>query len=275
MQGRDNMNTGGRKKFPKDSRVRVLMLTGQVSSEVYLVSEPPQIEEGAQSNGYVRADRKGHIYLRSENGSKQQKVHFRRVLPVEIDGKAPVIESNDKYKAVCPTCGRVFTVDPNDTTIDCADCGKTPVYWLGVKPMTSTATKDNQTQDSKPSKDKEKTPSSKPTAKPEKAEPVKVDFEQLKSLDNCELWTKSHVKFDHAEVDVKAHVLLYNGDEPRKLCFNTYDGALGKKSPPLPIDEFLADGTVTSGKRQKPWYSIKNLDKTKEKLAKDGYEQVG
>lgn len=105
-------------------------------------------------------------------------------------------------------------------------------------------------------------------------EVIKVDFSALTSLAKCELWTKGHVKFDHPDVDVQAHVLIFvDGESSRKLCFNTYDGALGKKSPPLPISEFTTDGTVTTGKREKPWFAIKNLDKTKTKLAKDGYEQ--
>lgn len=274
------MNSGGRKKFVKNSRVRILLLTGEVSKEVYIVMEPPR-PKGADeehdngNNGddrYVRADRKGHIFLRQENSTKEQKVHFRRILPVDIDGKVPVIESGDKYRAVCSSCGRVIDVHPGDDTINCPDCGEIPIHWLGVKPMadTTTTTEKKTTKTKKPA-------TKKPTAaKKEKTvrEPIKVNFSELKGLDDCELWTKAHVKFDHPDVDVRAHALLFvDGENSRKLCFNTYDGALGKKSPPLPIDEFIKDGVVKTGKREKPWFAVKDLEKTKTKLAKDGYEQ--
>ena len=304
------MNSGGRKRFVKNSKVRILQLAGDVSSEIFIVIDPSkdgipkneaskteeygefeEYEEGEPEDNeyeyeyekpktankqnkveYVRADRKGHIIVKPEGGTKEQKVHFRRVLPVEIDGQALVIESNDKYRAVCPKCGCVENVDPSDTAINCPKCGKIQVHWLGVKPMVETTAAEKS--EAKPAAKKPAT--AKPAAKKEKAvrEVIKVDFNALKSLTSCELWTKGHVKFDHPDVDVQAHVLIFaDGDKSRKLCFNTYDGALGKKSPPLPISEFTTNGTVTTGKREKPWFAVKNLDKAKTKLAKDGYEQ--
>ena len=171
------MNSGGRKKFVKNSKVRILQLAGDVSSEVFVVIDPLtkdetlkddvseneefgkyeeyedgepedknyeyEYEKSEKSNKtakveYVRADRKGHIILKPEGGTKEQKVHFRRVLPVDIDGQALVIESNDKYRAVCPKCGCVENVDPSDTEINCSKCGKFKVHCLGVKPMVET-----------------------------------------------------------------------------------------------------------------------------------------
>lgn len=269
------MNSGGRKRFLKDSRVRILTLTGGVTSDVYVVVPPQTRNDHENDNGgdkeYVRADRKGHIVLQPEEGSgKELKVHFRRVLPVEIDGKAPVIESVDKYRAICPGCGCVVDVDPSDTTINCSKCGETELYWLGAKPMTETKTAVQQ-----PKADK-KPAATPPTTKSEKTvqQPIRVDFNKLRSLPDCELWTKQHVKFDHPDVDLKAHALLFVGENPRKLCFNTYDGTLGKKSVDLPIEEFIKDGVVTTGKRQKPWYPIKDVEKSKAKLVKDGYEKA-
>ena len=134
-----------------------------------------------------------------------------------------------------------------------------------------------ETKETKPAaekKDGSKPKADKKTTKPAAREPVRVDFAALTSLENCELWTKSSVKFDHVDIDVKAHALLYvEGEEPRKLCFNTYDGVLGKKSPPLPITEFTANTEVPNAKKAKPWFPIKDLAKARAKLAKDGYEQ--
>lgn len=292
------MNSGGRKRFIVDSRVRILLLTGEVSEEVWLISVPPvpevtpeagddpeneiedpkkstDDEEKIKDDKYVRADRKGHIFLREEGGSKEQKIHFRRVLPVDVDGKAPVIESGDKYRAVCPGCGRVEDVDPSDSVINCPKCGETQVHWLGVKPMTETTAETGKKETSvKPAKkDSTKKPAAAKKDKPVR-EVIRVDFDALKALNNCELWTKGHVKFDHPDVDVRAHALvLVDGESSRKLCFNTYDGALGKKSPALPIDEFVNDGVVKTGKREKPWFAVKDLEKARAKLVKDGYEQ--
>lgn len=67
-------------------------------------------------------------------------------------------------------------------------------------------------------------------------------------------------------------MLLYTGDSPRKLCFNTYNGALGKKASALPLEEFTA-GTVGKGSKKEPWFNVTDLDKTRAKLTKDGYEQ--
>lgn len=267
-------NTGGRKKFRRGTRVRYLTMDGRISDDIYLI-DPGTGEE--DEGEYVRSDRKGHITLRQEGGTRELKVHFRRVLPLEIDGKAPVIESSDKYRAICPKCGRVKDISPGEDKLQCStNCGEFPLHWLGAKPMADAATKDTKSAEAadKASKPAAKPKSDKKTSKPAAREPVRVDFDALKGLDNCELWTKKNVKFDHVDVDVQAHALLYvEGDQPRKLCFNTYDGVLGKKSPPLPIDEFVADTEVKNAKRAKPWFPIKDLVKARTKLGKDGYEQ--
>ena len=96
-------------------------------------------------------------------------------------------------------------------------------------------------------------------------EPHKPDLAAIAKLESCELWTQGQVTFDHAKFDVAAHVLLFTGENPRKLCFNTYNGTTGKKGEQLPIEAFLK-GEKVSGS-----YSVKDLDKAREKLTKDGY----
>jgi len=269
----EEKNTGGRKTFERLARVRYLTLDGKISDDIYLI-DPGADEEDA--GDYVRSDRKGHIVLQQENGPKRTiKVQFRRVLPLGVDGKALVIESGDKYRAICPTCGRVKEITSGEAKL-CCSCGEFSLHWLGAKPMTDSGTKTSPTpaqvettEETKPKAEKKAKP-----PKPPVQEPEKVDFAALAALDNCELWTKKNVKFDHPGVDVKAHALLFVGDEPRKLCFNTYDEKLGKKSPPLPTTEFIEDKEVPNAKRPKPWFAIKDPDKTRAKLTKDGYEQV-
>ena len=96
-------------------------------------------------------------------------------------------------------------------------------------------------------------------------EPHKPDLAAIAKLENCELWTQGQVTFDHAKFDVAAHVLLFTGENPRKLCFNTYNGTTGKKGEQLPIEAFLK-GEKVSGS-----YTVKDVDKAREKLTRDGY----
>ena len=119
-----------------------------------------------------------------------------------------------------------------------------------------------------------KTKNPAPSAK--KAKPVKElftpDIDALKALENCELWKKG-ANFDHPSVGVVTYCLLFDaGDKSRKYCFNTYNGTTGKRGEPLHTDEFLKDVVVAGAKKERPWYTVADLEKTKAKLEKDGYE---
>jgi hypothetical protein len=48
---------------------------------------------------------------------------------------------------------------------------------------------------------------------------------------------------------------------------------LGKKSQALHTREFVADEPVTGGKRERPWFVVKDLEKEQANLAKNGYEK--
>jgi hypothetical protein len=98
---------------------------------------------------------------------------------------------------------------------------------------------------------------------------VVVDLTAIASTKSCELWTKKDIKFDNPKMDVRAHVLLYTGTPARKLCFNTYNGTLGKSSKVLPIEAFLAD--KTNADQKKVWYNVADIDKARLQLQKDGY----
>jgi len=272
-------NSGGRERFPTGQEVQILLLTGQVDPKIYVV-EPEPVETTDEDDNeaenivpdFVRADRKGHVPLREKDGTRTCKIHFRRILPLDSDGKATVIESSDKYRAICPKCGNVFDVGPDCERINCPNDGEFELSWLGVKPMTTETKKETTTATAPKSKSDTKD-KPKPEKKKVAKEPVLVDFKALESLDGCELWTKKNVKFDHPEVDVRAHVLLFTGESPRKYCFNTYNGALGKKSTAIHTDEFIADKPIKGAKKDRPWFAVKDLDKERERLTKNGYEQ--
>lgn len=257
-----NGNDGGRKRFKRNEEVRILELDGQVSSLTYLIGPESETED-------VRADRKGYVILAEKEGTRKIKVHFRRILPLDVDNKAPVIESGDRFIALCPQCGTGIGVTSNSQNIDCPDCGTFKLYWLGVKPMADAAT-----EKSPPKKAKEDKTKAEKLIKKE-PEPVIPDLDEYKSLPNCELWEKLGVKFDHPTIDVKSYVLLLIvDDKPRKLCFNTYNNTLGKKGEPLPIQNFLEDKPVKGARSATPWYYINDVDKTKAKLTKDGYTLI-
>ena len=133
-----------------------------------------------------------------------------------------------------------------------------------------TETHTEDCKDRKPSAEK-KTRSTAPI-KPSKTAVI-ADLDKIASIPHCELWTKN-VNFDHEKFDVKSHVLLFVHGQPRKYCFNTYNGTLGKRSTDLPLEDF-ATNTLPSGAKTKPWYSIQDLNKVREKLTKDGYVRHG
>ncbi len=251
------INSGGRKSFEVGTPVRFVELTGKISSEIYLVDAK-------------RSDRRAYISLREQDGTRLIHVHHRRILPINMDGLAVVCESSDKLWAVCPEDGTPVGVDPTSTSMTCTKCSKTfNLHWMGERQM-SDATK---TEPKAPKAEKAPKVAAPKAPKPPKVvkEPVKVDLAAIAKLPGCELWTKKNVKFDHERIDVQAHVLLFVGDGPRKLCFNTYNHALGKKAVELPLDAFIKGEPVKGAKKDTPWFTVSDLDKARTKLAKEGY----
>lgn len=247
--------TGGRMTFEQGQRVRILTLDGNVSKEEYEI----EVE---------KADRKGHIALIQVGTDRKVKVNQRRVLTNCGEGETFVVESGDKYRAVCPKCNHVQEVTGIDDVMTCPNHGETKLHWKeGDRPMAEATTADKKEKSAK----KEKQPTAVKKEKPTR-EPIVVNFDELKGKKGFELWTKRSVQFDHERIDVQAHVLLITGDNARKFCFNTYDGTLGKKGKPIPVDAFLKDGEV-EGSDKKPWYAVKDVEKAKARLIKDGYEE--
>jgi len=267
------------------TETRILDFDGKISKEVYIVEE--------QDN------RKGQYKLLLKGSNKSVGwVTQRRVLPIAIDGKAVVIESGDKYKVVCPTCATIGTI--NDVNnFACQECDNVfDLHWLSAKPMTEAINKVQNMNENENTIDQENQEVQEPqeNAAQESADPQEmqeavenlqqelageqeageqeaapsiVDVDHLASLG--ELYTRKQLRFNHPDMDVKAHVLLIVDDNPRKLCFNTYNGTLGKRGNSLPIDAFQND-EMPEGKRL--WFHVKNVDKQRQKLSKDGYERI-
>jgi len=233
--------------------VRILNVDGHVSKSQYLIEVD-------------KPDRKGFVLLKNEAGDLV-KVNQRRVLKNCDAGDAFVIEVGDKFRAVCPNCTYVQEVTPNCEFLTCPTHGQTKLHWKeGERPVTDIAQNESTSETAEkpevaPTSQKKETKSQSQQA---------VNFDSLKSHNETELWTKKGIRFDHSKIDAQAHVLLFVGDNPRKLCFNTYDGNLGKKAKSLPIEEFL--------KNEKPegfssWYDVKNIEKAKTDLTSKNYEK--
>lgn len=107
------------------------------------------------------------------------------------------------------------------------------------------------------------------TQAPEAAVGTTIDLGEVKDF-GLELWTKPQLNFDHVTMDVRAHVLLAT-NPLRKLCFNTYDGQLGKKKKVenLHLEEFQANKSVPG---KKLWHLLKGtLEEARQHLQKKGY----
>lgn len=238
-------NTGGRVSYTLGEKVRVLNPNGTVSKEVYTIQQD-------------KSDRKGHVSLLNEKG-EELKVNHRRILPFSIVATAIIVEVGDKYKAVCPTCGFVDMIRIVADKYKCSNCQSEHVcHWINTKPLKEVI---RETKTIKPKVEEEK------MQKQTKAAIV-VDLDYMSKLANCKLYTKKNVKFDHERIDVKAHVLIYSDENgARKMCFNTYNGTLGKKMIDLPVQEFV------EGKDSSRFFKVPDLIKAIEKLKREGYEE--
>lgn len=204
--------------------------------------------DGKILDGYIFDDLKLHNAKISKDNNTII-VNINRVLPNDAAGKALVATTSeievDKYNAVCPFCGYINCVNMNDQSTVFKCHGELNLYWID-----RTINKAKKTQ----------------KAAKMKSEPILVDFDELKKIG--ELWTKSQIKFDDPNTDVRAHVLIITGDAPRKLCFNTYNGTLGKKGNTLPLEDFVNGTSVTKA----TWYNIKNLESARKTLQDGGFE---
>ena len=241
--------------------VRYLEVDGKVSVEEYTVSDTSL--------------RNNRVVLTTLGGTKTSIVNRRRLLPRTADRAATVIEAGDRYKALCPKCGKSIVFSQGASDAQCSEHGVFLLHWLGVKPMSTEENTGTKTpkppKQPKPAKEKAETPpkehkqpkpAKEPVAKkprPSK-EPQPVDLNAIAMLG--ELYTKQHVQFDHAHVHVQAHTLL---TVERKYCFNTYNGSLGKRAKQLDLAAFHSP---TEG------FAIKDIEKEKASLEKQGYERV-
>ncbi len=246
----DSSNNGGRVRYEIGSQCRVLKVDGTISKETYTLNSSC-------------SNRKGIVEIASPDGGIIQ-VQYRRIIPlIDID-TATVIESGNKLRTVCPKCNYIGSLVGSEDFLQCPNCGPVKLLWLSHRPTSESSNKP------KKAKQEKNMDNATQAAERKVKTGLPIDLAAVSKTKGCELWTKKNIKFDNPKIDVRAHVLLFTGTPSRKLCFNTYDGTLGKTNKTLPIEAFLQD--KTDADTRKSWYSVADLQKARNQLQKDGYE---
>ena len=214
--------------------------------------------EGGVSNGLFEvvgpADRKNCIYVVDSDG-KQLRIHRERLLPADSLGKLVAVNHGGKLKTACPTCSRTLNVERN-----IAEC---PVH--GKLQITSHEHLNSPDSMSTTQQEEEMSKTDATTI---------VDFAVVAKY-GVELWAKQQLKFSDPRTDVQSHVLLAD-NPPRKLCFNTYNGALGKKKSNTE-DAFIAqleafkNGVAVTPSGTSVYPLKGTLDDARKRLEKTGY----
>jgi len=173
------------------------------------------------------------------NGDCVINVHHKRVVDVELHGSAVAMLGDKEIVALCPVCKRVETFQPGQVLLSC--CPEVKVFFMNE------ATVAAQVEETKA-----------------------FDLNALKA--KYEVWTKTG-KFTESINMTTVQLVLLEGENPRKMSFNLYNGKLntGAKESDVRLDEFDA-GVPAEGKKIF-WY---NLDKIKyaAKLEKQGYVKL-
>lgn len=222
-----------------ETKVKVIGLDGHTMPSVFKVSNI------------------GGGYADLTSGTKiLERVHIKRLLPADSE-YAIVVDNGDgadgRKKGICPKCGQLF---PFDVEFECPTDGQFEVKEIGELAVVTTK--------KEPVKAKEKAAK---VAKEAKVE--KLDLSDLKK--QGELWSKQ-AKFDHVQVEAKAYTFIVQaGTAFRKFCFNTYNGALGKKAQPINV-KFIQQGKDGNGKVV--GYAVDDVAKERERLKKNGFHRL-
>ena len=229
-------------------KVRTVTPIGTVSEELFTINGP--------------ADNDNKIEVLTESNQKL-KFPVRRLLPSNSLGKAWALLVSGKYSAVCPIChfkgpveeGKLNCPTHGSFEVVTHECDQESVDMIKRAKVVSHPVRRQKVMTETNHQD---------------VVPSIVDLEEVKKYG--EVWMKPQLHFDMATIDVKAYVVLADGP-PRKLCFNTYGGTLGKRrvNTDLPLEAFKTN-TPTS---LKSWHDLKgDLAIARDALRKKGYSQV-
>lgn len=170
-----------------------------------------------------------------KNGDCVIPTHYDRILPLDAGGKAVAVLGDKAITITCPKCHKVQTAKTGQTHFTC--CTTLEVFFMS-----------NAIQQ----------------------ESQKFDLETLKN--DFEVWVKDG-KFNDTTELTTVQLVLLEGETPRKLSFNLYDGKLsttGKGKAPN-IEGFKRGDLTDDGK--KFWYAV-DATKYQQKLEKKGFRKL-
>lgn len=217
-------NLGGRVDLEVGKKVRFLDMNGCVSPDIYEL-------DSAHTDYRARASLK--------NGDCVVQTHYDRILPLEAGGKAIAVLGDKDITITCPSCHKVVTAEPGQTSFTC--CSTYEVFFM------SDATQEVQSQEAQ-----------------------KFNLASLK--EKYEVWTKEG-NFNEQIKMTTVQLVLLEGETPRKMSFNLYDGKLSTsgKTTDLRLAEFDS-GQVAEGKK-KFWYDVDST-KYQKALTTKGYAKL-
>jgi uncharacterized Zn finger protein (UPF0148 family) len=236
-------------------RARILNPEDVITDDVHTIIEGP--------------DYKGNYLLLNETTQKRTRQHPTRILKINEEGVAVYRHNDTEMRADCPDCKCPQTVEIPQETIQCPEHGKWTINWgtieSGPRPASADAGKKMAT--SRPLKSKTKSAAKKSIGRSKS--PMAIDFEAMKQAG--ELWTKTGVDFDYVQYEVKAHVLIIDdGVNSRKMCFNSYNGTWGKKSKDEDLALFISDQRAP-GSKTIGYYIKVGVENERRKLERSGY----
>lgn len=237
-----------------NQQVRILNGEDEISDHIYTIVEPE--------------DRKGNFLVQNNHTQKKARVHPTRMLQFNPEG-SKVYRHETELRAKCPHCDTGVTVEIGNTSAMCAQHGGFAIDWsqisAGPRPASPEVAK--KVPAGKAAR-KPKTPAER--AQKQKAHATdKIDFAALRKAG--QLWTRTGVEFDYPGFEVKAHVfIIEDGDDSRKMCFNSYNETWGKKSREEHLKHFIENKLMPGG--EKVGYTIKGtIEAEHKKLEKTGY----
>ncbi len=195
----------------------------------------------------------GQVTIINSISNKQEVVHKRRILPVDCVNKVIIITVSGKYTITCPISNCILEPLISNGSGVCPDHGTFDVYLHDSAQLPTSQSSVERVS----------------IKREIQMQGVNVDLEALKQYG--EIYVKK-VAFNHSAYDVKTYLIVAH-DPPRKICFNLYNGALGKKSKDpvaeLGLEAFKANDTSDSKHKV---YVFKSEEELNKELAK-GYEK--
>lgn len=196
---------------------------------------------------------RGLLSVKNDRTGAVLRIHKKRYLiRIDNDSGVLVLKNGDDFYAKCPKCTQVINITSENTNFVCEKHGPFKLIWKDEERPMAAATSEAPIKTQK-----------------KKQQPQQVDIASIASMPCIKLYSKAS-SFDHNRIAVVSYQVIYTGENPRKMCFNTYNGCLGKNSDGLPIDDFIAGNKS----ERSNWYDVTDVQAAETKLLKSGHTLV-